>query len=497
MKKLFALVLALIMIMSLATTAFAQSVDSEDGGSATITIDNAAKGETYKVVKVFDASVTGKENGSIAYTGDIPADLASVFTKDTAGNISVTEGVTEEAVITAVTAWAKTQTATAEATSDGSDLTFTGLKYGYYAVLSSQGAVVTIDSTNPNATVYDKNTKEVTLTKTVDDADVDIGQTVTYTVKAATANYLGEGADSEIVTQYVIEDTLPAFLSDVTVTSITIEGAAYTVEGAVPQFVDKKIIIPWAAKDNDGRYYSLYTNGAEIVITYTAKVTSSATIDGNGNKNEVTLTPYTAPDDTTPPEPWKDTWKDDEVIYTYAAALQKVDQDKKPLAGAKFAALGLTVEKVSDGAYRVVSYDSTSTEYGTEMETDSEGQLVILGLSTGSTLTLQETAAPAGYNKLVGTTSLTPVKTGEEIKASETTVYYDENGKVTDVETSTSYTKTTYNVSLLKTAIVVVNQAGTKLPSTGGIGTTLFYAFGGLMVAVSVVLLVTKKRMSA
>lgn len=498
MKKLIAMLLALMMIMSLSTTAFAQTVDSDDGGSASITIENASKGETYKIVKIFDATVTGTENGSIAYTGEIPEALASVFTKDSAGNISVAEGVTDEAVVTAVTAWANTAIATAEATSDGTTLTFTGLQYGYYAVLSSQGAVVTIDSTNPNATVYDKNTKEPTLSKTVNDSDVDIGQTVTYTVKATTANYLGEGANAEIVTQYVITDTLPAFLSDVTVTSITIGGAEYKVDGAVPQFnSNNQITIPWAEKDTDGHYASLYANGAEIVITYTAKVTAQATIDGAGNKNEVTLTPYTTPDDSTPPDPWEKSWKDDEIIYTYAAALQKVDENKKPLAGAKFAAMGLTVEKVSDGVYRVVSYDSSSTEYGTEMETDAQGQLVILGLSTDSKLTVKETAAPAGYNKLVDTTTMTPVKTGEEIKATETTIYYDANGNVTDQETSISYTKTTYNVNLLKTAIVVINQAGTELPSTGGMGTTMFYVFGAILMIGAAVLLVTKKRMAS
>ena len=92
---------------------------------------------------------------------------------------------------------------------------------------------------------------------------------------------------------------------------------------------------------------------------------------------------------------------------------------------------------------------------------------------------------------------MTPVKTGEEIKASQTTVYYDENGNVTDVQTSTSYSKTTYNVSLLKTAIVVVNLKGAELPSTGGMGTTMMYIGGGLLVAFAVIMLVTKRRMNA
>ena len=496
-RKLLAMVLAVIMVMSLATTAFAQTVDSEKGGSASITIENASKGETYKVVKIFDATVTGEENGSIAYTGEIPEALASVFTKDSVGNISVVEGKTNKDVTDAVTAWAQTADVTAQATSDGTTLTFTGLQYGYYAVLSSQGAVVTIDSTNPNATVYDKNTKEPTLTKSVNDPDVDIGQTVTYTVTATTANYLGDGENAEIVTQYVITDTLPDFLTEVKVTSITIGGADYKVNGAVPQFnSDDQIIIPWAEKDDEGHYASLYANGAEIVITYTAKVTNKAEVDGTtGNVNTVTMKPWTTPDDTTPADPWEKEWKDDAVIYTYAAALKKVDENGNPLAGAKFAVKGLIVEGTA-GNYTVVSYDPNSEDQGTVMETDVNGNLVIKGLNSAASLTVYETEAPAGYNKLTAPITVTVKKIGEVVTVTSTKVYYDENGDVTETETDSFSYSVEYNEELKAAAVKVENKKGTELPSTGGMGTTLFYILGSVMVLAAVVLLITKRRMN-
>ena len=130
MKKFFAILLSAMLMLSLAVPAVAKSVDSGDGGAASITIENASKGETYQIVKIFDASVTGTEGGSIAYTCTIPTELASVFTKDSAGNISVIAGKSDEDVVTAVTAWAKTASTTAEAVSDGTALTFTGLEYG-------------------------------------------------------------------------------------------------------------------------------------------------------------------------------------------------------------------------------------------------------------------------------------------------------------------------------------------------------------------------------
>ena len=496
-KKLFALLLALAMIMGISTTAFAaQIVDTQKDGSASITIKNASKGETYGVVKLFDASVTGTEDGSIVYTGDIPETLKSYFEIDNGYIIAKDSSLSKEAV-DAMAEWAKTVTPEATAESNGSELTFNNLKYGYYVVTSTQGAVITVNSTNPNAVVYDKNTNEPVIVKNVDDADVYIGQTVTYTATSTVYNYLGEGEGAKRVVEYEISDTLPDFLTKVKVISIVIDEDANisTTEDqtdVTTQFDNtKKITIPWV--DEGGN--NLYANGSLIILKYTAVVTNNAKIDSTtGNVNKVTLQPYV--DDGGNKEPWEDSYEDDEVIYTYAAALQKVDENKKALAGAKFSAKGLKVTG-SSGLYTVTAYDSSDDAAdGDVMECDDEGQLVILGLPSDETLVLTETEAPAGYNKLVNNIELSAQKTGEEIKASKTTIYYDENGEVTDTETSTSYTKITYNEKLQKKAIIVENKKGTELPSTGGMGTTLFYIFGSILVLAAVVLLVTKKRMS-
>ena len=80
-SKILSVALLVALVLSLGiTSAFAQTVDSEKGGNATITITNAAKNETYKVYKLFDATVDGQ--GAISYTGDIPSALTDYFTKD-------------------------------------------------------------------------------------------------------------------------------------------------------------------------------------------------------------------------------------------------------------------------------------------------------------------------------------------------------------------------------------------------------------------------------
>ena len=529
MKKIFALLIAMVMVLGMSTAVFAQSVakNPADADAATITISNASRGETYKVYKIFDATVTGTTDGSIAYQGTIPATLTDYFeyvngtdstngikVKD-AGKDSTDPTKLSTAAVDALKAYVATadvkDTYLVSAESDGSALTFTGLPYGFYVVTSTQdnGAAITVDSTNPNATIIDKNdTPPVeNPTKKADDTNVYIGQTVTYTVNFGTANYDG----SKQIVKYEIADTLPSYLENVTVTSIKVIETAAVADDPATTDVDetvaevatdltslganfataKKITIPWTENQTSPYGASKYKNGSTIQIVYTAKVGSDAVVDGNGNKNKVTIT-YTTDDG----QPHEDTTVVEETIYTYAAALQKIDENKKPLAGATFAANGLTVSG-SAGDYIVTAYDKTSTTPGTTMECDAQGQLVIRGLPSDETLTITEIAAPDGYNKLTSTETLKPVVISEEVKSESKTIYYDADGKVTDEQTETSYTKTTYNVNLLKEAKQILNQKGAELPSTGGIGTTIFYIIGAILVIGAGVVLVTRRRMNA
>lgn len=499
MKRVISLVLCLMLVLSLTTTAFAQDVDSQESGYAVITIANAAKGETYSIYKLFDAEVSD-DGSSIAYSGDIPTVLSDYFKKDEkTGAISVaagyvtTSGEMTEILINALLGWANTVEPTATAVSDGSELSFENLKYGYYVVKTTQGTAISVTSTQPNATVYDKNSKEPNIEKSVLDIDHTIGDTIYYTATADTANYLGAGTAAKKVTKYEISDTLPEFLEDVEITSITVGGVEIkTADDQVPQFDEnKKITIEWV--DEDGT--SLYANGAQIVISYTAKLTENVVVDGTeGNVNTVVLQPYVEDDDGD--TPWEETWEDSESVFTYAVALEKIDgQTGNALAGAKFAGYGLIVNG-ENGVYNVVSFDPNSNELGTEMECDMEGDLVILGLASDVTLKLEETEAPEGYNKLTLPVQVNAKKIGEVVKVEMSKIYYDKDGNVTDEVTESYVEVLQYNEKLEALAIEIVNNAGSTLPSTGGIGTTLFYVFGGILVAGAVILLVTKKRMA-
>lgn len=525
-KKVSALMLAVVMALAMSITAFAQTValDPADGDNAAITINNAAKGETYSIYKLFDATVSG-DKIAYQYTGNsLPTGLDKFFTKDDEGNVTPkdiildkdSEGkvkgtkMTEE-LKTALEAWAKTVTAVNSAVSDGDALEFTGLPYGYYVMLTSHKsdipegspegteakAAITVTSTQPNASIYDKNTNEPSADKTVEEESYSIGDTVKYTATFDTTNYMGEGEDAKQVIEYEIKDTLPEFLSDVNITGITIGGTDYKkADGTVPQFGDeKKIVIPWAT-GTKGNYTNIYAQGAQIVVTYEAILTSTTNIN-KADVNTVSITPYVDKGENGP-EPWDETWEDNAEITTYAAAIKKVDEAGNALAGAEFTIAGLDVEEVEDGVYRVVSYDPKSATASEAMVTDAEGKLYIVGLASDVTLTVTEAKAPDGYNKLTKTVPLTP-------QVLETTIYetsgerhYDKDGNLVSASSTTTTTETVAkNLDQLDAAALEIeNSQGTLLPSTGGIGTTIFYIIGGILVIGAGIILVVKKRAS-
>ncbi len=511
-KKFAGVLLALVMVLGLHVTAFAQEVDTGKGGQASITISNAAKGETYAVYKLFDAAVTGVENGSIAYTGTIPESLKNFFEQDTAGNILAKDAAFKEgnktelseAAVAALKAWTAESGVTAEKSevSDGSDMIFNNLQYGYYVVTTTQGSTaITVDSTNPNATIHDKNATVPTLvSKTVDDENVYIGQTVEYQVVFNTSNYHGEGQDAKQIVSYTIQDTLPSFLSNVNVTSIKVDEDANPAtpndqtDLVVSQFdVDKKITIPWV----DGTNNSLYKNGAAIIITYTATVTDDAAIAGSGNTNTVTLTWK-----TTDTEEHGDTETKSATIKTYAIALKKVNVEGEPLAGATFE-FPFYVKKTPDvnGAY-IYAFASLPTEfpegdsadnYTKSLTTPGDGVIVVKGLESGTEVAITETAAPAGYNRLTAQVKATPVVTTET--TTNTTIKLDAEGNAVEQNETTTVTYT--NDKIAATVVAVLNKTGVELPSTGGMGTTIFYVVGTILVFGAAVLLITRKRMNA
>ena len=499
--------------------------------TGSITVSNAAKGETYTIYKLFGATVDGTDYSKVAYTGTIPSTMTDYFQYTSTGSGYVEAKPAAYSAVTYYTSAAKTETsATATAywtpatgasmsdglksalatwangqtsnagqvVADGGPVVFSGLALGYYVVTTSQGQqAISVDTTNLTPSIIDKNSTTYDADKTVGATSYNIGDTIEYTATFNTTNWIGD----EQVKSYTIADTLPEFLSNVRITGLTIVQSTtdktnypdVDLSSSYTAFTNKQIVIPWVSGADDD---SIYKNGSVITLTYTAVLTSTSRVGGAANTNTISITPN---HDKTGDNPFKEHDEDDEIIKTYGACLLKVDGDGNPLAGAKFAFTGLTTEPTDvAGVYRVTGYDATATGLGTIMDTDDNGKLYILGLKANQTLTGKETEAPLGYNKLTDDITVTAQETSTELYHKEETRYYDAKGNLISTTSTSSHTVTgsELNLSLLEgqAATTVTNLQGTELPSTGGIGTTIFYVLGGLLVIGAAVILVARRK---
>ncbi len=116
---------------------------------------------------------------------------------------------------------------------------------------------------------------------------------------------------------------------------------------------------------------------------------------------------------------------------------------------------------------------------------------MIKGVKDG-TYEITETIAPRGYNLLTTPFSVTASKTGNT--TTNQTIYLNEKGEIVDTETDTKVEVKLDDISAA--VVVVVNKQGAELPSTGGMGTTMFYVIGGLLAVSAVVVLIMKKHTS-
>ncbi len=245
-----------------------------------------------------------------------------------------------------------------------------------------------------------------------------------------------------------------------------------------------------------------------IEIIYKAHVNTDAIVDGNGIPNQATIIYSNNPNTNGKGE----STPDETNVYPINLNLLKVDGKDKTvaLAGAQFLLSrdysdGMTTHKefavVEGGKLKEWAHHAegdgcavdnadhlaavAANELGTVLTTDATGNINVGGLDAGK-FTLIEIKAPDGYNKLV-----------EEIVISVSITVDETNDKIETMAGMTNQGQVSFNAATATVKLTIDNYKGDVLPSTGGIGTTLFYIFGGLMAAGAAVLLVTKKRMSA
>ena len=202
------------------------------------------------------------------------------------------------------------------------------------------------------------------------------------------------------------------------------------------------------------------------MVTYSAVVNENARVSPSDNPNETKLEYGEAsnPEDKfTPPSETK--------TYTFKVDVVKTDDKNKVLDDAQFklydAKTGgneIALVKVSDGVYRLAKDGETGVEYITTVN----GQLEIKGFDANTNYYLEETKAPDGYNKLA-----------ERVEIAV---------KEANLEASVS------NDTWQSGGVHIVNKAGDLLPTTGGMGTTILYIIGGVLVIGAGAVLIIRRR---
>lgn len=251
---------------------------------------------------------------------------------------------------------------------------------------------------------------------------------------------------------------------------------------------------------NDTKKITSITKDSTIVVDYTAQLNSGAVIGLDGQENKVDLTysnnpNYTGKGEETPEGDKGKTPEDKVIVFTYELDVTKylgdehtkANADDGTKAGFKLGNADGSKWAIVDGDLRITSWVDNDAD-ATEVTTDATGIFKFIGLDDG-TYTLRETTTPTGYNTMADL-ALTIGATTDNNQTWAGTA----SDALLAIKLTMNNKETTGDVKEGKVEGSIINQKGSTLPSTGGIGTTMFYVGGGVLVAGAGVLLITKKR---
>ena len=501
-KKLASLLLVLVMVFALATTAFAEET------AYSITINNSAKDHTYEAYQIFTGDLSGTTLSNIVWGSGV-SEAGQTALGDAAAKAETLKTEADaKAFAKAVAPYLTTAAGSANTVTDGKYV-ISGLAAGYYLVKDQDGSltgdadayteyiikVVSDTTATPKSSVptVEKKVKDTNDSTGVtsdwqDSADYDIGDSIPFQLKATLAN----NVSSYTTYKVVFHDTLSKGLTYNNDAKVYIGGTetnGFTVTATVN--ADGTTTLTVSCDDVKALGAG---NSSVITVEYTVKLNENAVLGSAGNPNEVYLEYSNNPNKSEEGNnETGETPKDVVIVFTYKTIINKVDSENKPLTGAAF-----KLEKLIKGKDGAAGTWTTVKEFTVDETTTS---FTFSGLDDGQ-YKLTETKTPAGYNTIdpiYFVIEATHDETADAPTLKTLNAYLtDANGnKQTEMKDGESVNIDLGTVDLTAGSITttVVNKSGAQLPETGGIGTTIFYVLGGVLVLAAVVLLVTKKRM--
>ena len=587
-KRVFSLVLTLILAFALAVPAFATGVETVGENSITITnspvytkTDGTKVGADYSGYLLMTLVQSG-ENYAYTVNPKYTEILLTVINENNGEGADLTVAdltnhVPTPAENNAIVSWISDNVGEGElmnardftnavyaeildlniaadktAKDDNADGTVVleSVAHGYWLIADTTAEIpgATVDRTSTlvildttDITVTAKN-KDMTITKDITNttdptnvSDHNIGDTVNYTIVATIDPNMAQ-YDPTTYT-YIITDTLSegvVYDLDPTVDGLeafnpeneeqvkkmmgltikldndgdgTIEDGEgediskyFTVDLLSDTKLDDGFTFTITGKTSGDHIWASSEKRGNVIVNYNAIVNKFAVIGGEGNPNEVDLEFSNNPDTNSTGE----TPKDIVTSFTYQLNVTKVDgkDESVTLKDARFALYRLVDDTkkeyvLIDANNKVSGWQDdlptvTETIEGEEVTlngnivTNDDGRMSVIGLDAG-TYYLTECVAPDGYNLL-----------DKDVKITIDAEYSPDGKTITKltVTVDDAVTSNNGNIASGELEVIVKNFSGAELPSTGGIGTTIFYTLGGLLAVGAAVFLVTKKRMS-
>lgn len=512
MKKLMAALLAVAMVCAMAIPAWAAEggTTAPTTGEGKITINNVITGHTYTIYRILNLEyhagtssylykVTPEWKSFVqAHPSDLKLDdstgVVTWANPNTNNDSDVIQTLANDAGDYAKNPTNNVPVAGSKKAT-GITLTFSNLSLGWYLVVSDldNGAICSIGTTDPNAEINEKNSKP-TIEKEVYEGsnsgysnDAGIGDTVNF----HTNIYVTDGNP----TNYILHDTMTKGLKfDSTSVKVYLHpdraGSANIFSDYLTADTDYELVTSTSDKCTfEIKFLKPLMPYDSIQVTYSATVTADAEIGTTGNDNDTVLE-YGNKNYTEHSSTKTYVWEMGVHKFTKINGAEKALENaefrlyKKDGATTKYAVL----TKIKDGSatenaeYKLTGWTDTETG-AARVKTPANGNIKFEGLDAG-TYYLEETDAPEGYNTLTDPIEVIIERTLPKDSA-EAAIFSGQAIKY-------GQTKDTTGIDHL---VPVENNRGTTLPSTGGIGTTIFYVIGGGLMVAAAILLITKKRM--
>lgn len=496
MKKFVSLLLTAVMVLAMSMTAFA------DETTYSITINNSAEGHNYEAYQIFTGDLSGTTLSNIVWGSGV-SEAGQTALGDAAAKAETLKTEADaKAFAKEVAPYLTTAAGSANMVTDGKYV-ISDLAAGYYLVKDQDGSltgdndsyteyivkVVSNTTATPKSDVPEvqKKVKDINdstdnaMTDWQDSADHDIGDSVPFQLKATLAN----NVSSYTTYKVVFHDTQSKGLTYNNDAKVYIDGketSGFTVTDTVSEGGTTTLTVSCDDVKTLGA-----GNSSVITVEYTATLNDNAVLGSAGNPNEVYLEYSNNPNKSEEGNnETGNTPKDVVIVFTYKTIINKVaknpDYDPEvegskgyiPLTGAEF-----TLEKYNKG--------KKIWEPITVVKNDEGTTFTFTGLDDGN-YRLTETKTPAGYN------SIDPIEftvTAEHNVLSDNPALTSLSGNATTGELT--FTSNTTEGSL---SADVVNKSGSTLPETGGMGTTIFYVLGTILVLGAAIMLITKRRMN-